>query len=80
MMRHTATSRDVRGGCFACHGTDAHWHGPQAQGTAARHHDATGHQTWVDVYMSVRYGKDGYSDFHVETRLNTSHPGSADPG
>lgn len=57
--RTTLTSRDVRAGCFTCHGTDAHWYGGQAQGTAARHHDATGHPTWADVIMSVRYGRSG---------------------
>jgi len=54
----TFTSRDVRAGCFCCHGSEAHWWGPQAQGTAARHHDATGHQTWADVVLSVRYGRE----------------------
>jgi hypothetical protein len=57
-MRDTFTSRDVRAGCFTCSGTDPKWTGGQAQGTAARHHDTTGHPTWCDVYMSVRYGKD----------------------
>jgi hypothetical protein len=55
--RETFTSRDVRAGCFICHGTDACWSGGQAQGTAARHHDATGHPTWTDVNLSVRYGR-----------------------
>jgi hypothetical protein len=54
--RATSTSRDVRAGCFVCHGMDAHWWGGQAQGTAALHHDRTGHATWCDVYKSVRYG------------------------
>lgn len=58
MNRATAISRDLRAGCFVCHGMDARWFGPQSQGTAARHHDATGHQTWCDVMMSVRYGRD----------------------
>lgn len=55
--RPTFTSRDVRAGCFTCYASDAHWLGGQAQGTAARHHDATGHVTWCDVVLSVRYGK-----------------------
>ncbi|MBB3691489.1 hypothetical protein [Sphingomonas sp. BK580] len=25
---------------------------------AARHHDATGHATWCDVDMSIRYGRE----------------------
>ena len=54
--RATFTSRTVRAGCFACHGSDAKWFGGQAQGTAARHHDATGHVTWCDTAMTVRYG------------------------
>lgn len=56
-MRDTFTSRDVRGACFECHGSVAHWYGPNAQALAARHHDATGHATWSDVYLSVRYGR-----------------------
>jgi len=34
------------------------WHGPNAQGVAARHHDATGHTTWADVTLMIRYGDD----------------------
>jgi hypothetical protein len=56
MSRKTFVSRDVSAGCFVCHGSEAHWKGAQAQGTAARHHDFTGHQTWCDIAMSVRYG------------------------
>lgn len=56
--RPTFTSRDVRAGCFVCHGYDAHWHGGNAQGVAARHHDATGHATWCDVHLSIRYGRE----------------------
>ncbi|WP_380927626.1 hypothetical protein [Sphingomonas arantia] len=48
----------MRAGCFVCHGSDAHWTSPNAQGLAARHHDATGHATWSDVYLTVRYGRD----------------------
>jgi hypothetical protein len=55
--RETYVSRDVMAGCFDCHGSDAVWYGPNAQGLAARHHDATGHATWADVNMCVRYGK-----------------------
>lgn len=51
-VRHTYVSRDVTAGCHDC---GASWSGPAAQGTAARHHDAKGHETWADVVMSVRY-------------------------
>jgi hypothetical protein len=36
----------------------AHWFGPNAQGVAARHHDATGHATWCEVSLSVWYGRE----------------------
>lgn len=51
------TSRTIRAGCFSCWGSMAHWTGANAQGVAARHHDATGHQTWVDVVLSITYGR-----------------------
>lgn len=57
MMRETYTSRDVKAGCFVCHGMVAHWTGGNAQGLAARHHDATGHATWSDVYLLIHYGR-----------------------
>lgn len=56
-MRTTRISRDVRAGCFNCNGSDGMWHGKNAQGVAARHHDATGHETWCDVYMCIKYGE-----------------------
>jgi len=60
--RPTFTSRNVRAGCFVCGGTDALWIGGNAQGVAARHYDATKHQTWTDVYMAVRYGEYAVDD------------------
>jgi hypothetical protein len=66
MMRETFTSRDVRAGCFTCHGSDAHWYGAQAQGTAARHHDATGHPTWSDIVLCVRYGRDAVTSAQLD--------------
>lgn len=66
MTRATATSRDVRAGCFVCHGSDMLWSGGQAQGTAARHHDATGHATWCDVVLLVRYGNDAADDRQID--------------
>lgn len=56
MARKTSVVRDVIAGCFQCKGSEAIWHQPNAQGVAAMHHDATGHQTWVDVTMMIRYG------------------------
>ena len=61
-MRATFISRDVRAGCFVCHGNEAHWWGKNAQGVAARHHDATKHVTWCDVSMAIRYGEDPADD------------------
>jgi hypothetical protein len=56
-MRITRTARSVLAGCFECWGEYYHWQGPNAQALAARHHDATGHETWADVTLRVRYGK-----------------------
>lgn len=66
MMRDTFTSRDLKAGCFVCHGTDAHWTGPNAQALAAQHHDRTKHQTWCDVYLSIRYGADAGDDRQID--------------
>lgn len=57
-LRNTYTSRTLFAGCFECSGSEARWFGPNSQGVAARHHDATGHTTWVDIAMSIRYGDD----------------------
>jgi len=57
-MRRTYTSRDVRAGCFQCFGIEAHWLAPNAQAVAARHHDATGHATWVEAVLNIRYGSE----------------------
>lgn len=54
--RRYGVVRDVMAGCFECYGSEAHWRGGNAQGVAARHHDATGHTTWCDVTMMIRYG------------------------
>lgn len=66
-MRDTYTSRTVIAGCFQCYGSDYKWSGGNAQGVAARHHDATGHETWADVTLMVRYGSD------VSTKGDVSH-------
>ncbi len=57
-MRKTFVSRAVIAGCFQCGGTEKKWSGPNAQGVAARHHDATGHTTWADINLCVQYGED----------------------
>ncbi len=72
--RATATSRDVIAGCFVCHGSDAHWRGGSAQGTAARHHDATGHVTWCDVALSVRYGVKAHDARQIDIEDAISSP------
>lgn len=56
-LRHTASSRIVNAGCFQCNGSDAIWTSGNAMGVAARHHDATGHQTWVDQVIQTTYGQ-----------------------
>ena len=68
-FRPTFTSRTAMAGCFVCKADGSYiWHGPNAQGVAARHHDATGHTTWCDVNLSIRYG----SREAVATRQVTS--------
>ena len=52
--RPTHVERDVRAGCSTC---QDRWSGKNAQAVAARHHDKTGHETWVEVVMRVRYGR-----------------------
>ena len=46
----------IMAGCYDCDGGEARWFGGNAQGVAARHHDATGHETWVETAWSIRYG------------------------
>jgi len=43
-------------GCFVCNGSVAIWTAKNAMALAARHHDATGHMTWADQSLTVRYG------------------------
>ena len=45
--RPTITTRTIAAG----------WTGPNAQALAAKHCDATGHPTWCDVALSIRYGR-----------------------
>jgi len=55
MTRVYSARREVIAGCFQCYGSDAIWFGPNAQAVAARHCDATGHETWADVTLMIRY-------------------------
>lgn len=61
MSRTVSTSTTVKAGCFACEGSIAIWTGKNAMAVAARHHDATGHQTWADQHLSIRYGVEAVS-------------------
>ena len=45
-------------GCRQCHGSEAKWQSRNALAVAAKHHDATGHTTWCEQVMSVKYGPD----------------------
>ncbi len=55
--RKTKVLRAVEAGCSVCHNGQRQWEGKNAQGVAAKHHDATGHPTWVKVAMRIFYGK-----------------------
>lgn len=61
--------RIVSAGCFHCSGYDVRWVGNNAQGVAARHHDSTGHQTWVEVQMKIYYGQAKYAEPNPQRRL-----------
>ena len=54
--RATSTVRELQAGCYTCHGTAAHWTGPNAQALAARHHDGTDHPTWCNIQLAIVYG------------------------
>lgn len=54
--RPTATTRTIAAGCAMCHGLGTGWIGANAQALAAKHCDATGHPTWCDIALSIRYG------------------------
>lgn len=56
--RETFIGRHVEAGCLVCDGRVARWTNGAAQALAARHHDATGHQTWCEVTMAIRYGRE----------------------
>ena len=56
MTRVVATSSTAIAGCFVCNGSLAIWTTKNAMALAARHHDATGHMTWADQSLTVRYG------------------------
>lgn len=63
MNRRTYSySRDVKAGCHVCgDGYVPQWTGGNAQGVAARHTDATGHKTWVEVDLNITYFLEGDS-------------------
>lgn len=54
-MLTRSTSVDVMAGCFTCAGSTAIWITKNAMAVAARHAQATGHETWADQSLSVRY-------------------------
>jgi hypothetical protein len=71
MSRTTFIGRSLMGGCRQCHGDDAHWFSKNTQGLAARHHDQTGHETWVDVSMTIRYGGEVSTAVNAKEKVET---------
>lgn len=50
--------RDVRACCRVCHGDyQWFWQSKNAQAIAARHFDSTGHETIVEIEMTLHYKK-----------------------
>ncbi len=63
MRRTRSCMATVMAGCRVCHGPDAVWRQRNALALAARHHDATGHETWAEQTIIVIYGgEDGDAD------------------
>ncbi|MGW8136884.1 hypothetical protein ACWGNZ_14890 [Sphingomonas zeae] len=60
--RPTVSTQTATAGCITCHGQGTGWTGANALALAARHHDATGHPTWCDTHLSVRYGTTAHDD------------------
>lgn len=57
MTRYSGVSA-VMGGCDQCHGLGiAGWFARNALAVAARHHTATGHTTWAEQVITVRWGE-----------------------
>ena len=56
MRRTRSFLATVMAGCRQCHGDQAVWFERNAMGVAARHHDATGHETWVEQCIHTTYG------------------------
>lgn len=50
-----STGVHVQAGCFVCAGSDAMWTAPNAMAVAVRHATATGHETWADQVLAVRW-------------------------
>lgn len=64
--RPTVSTRTATAGCATCHGQGTGWTGANALALAARHHDATGHATWCDTHLSVRYGSAKPDDRQID--------------
>jgi hypothetical protein len=77
--RDTYTSRVLIAGCFVCHGSEARWTHSNAQALAAQHYDRTGHQTWCDIALSIRYGRAAPDDrqHDIEDAIASASSGDA---
>lgn len=59
MAREKSTTTKVTAGCFDCNGAVPMWTERNGMMLAARHHDQTGHPTWADTFLTVRFGEAG---------------------
>lgn len=66
LTRVGVTTRELRAGCYVCHGDKARWTSSNAQALAAQHHDRTGHPTWCDIALAVRYGRVTADDRQID--------------
>jgi len=68
-MRDTySVNRTCFSGCRQCNGSDGIWSSKNAQSVAAKHHYATGHQTWAEVAMTIVYGEEPSHSKQMESQ------------
>ena len=79
LTRISSTERELRAGCYVCHGDRACWTSANAQALAAQHHDRTGHVTWCDIDARIRYGRTAPDDrqHDIEDAIASASSGDA---
>ena len=76
--RRTARISTAQAGCYVCHGDRVQWTSANAQALAAQHHDRTGHHTWCEIALSVRYGRAAPDDRQIDIEEAIASASSGD--